>query len=124
MKWLLIAFIATRAIAPVGFMPNAISSGMPFALCGGDIHSAQWLAVSAKSGYHVHHQHHHSEAHSFFDNLCDFAVLGLAASLNNKVEIPFTLLLSYSAVEPTTESQLIIRPYQRPLSRAPPLHIS
>lgn len=116
-KWVLAVLLAIRLITPAGFMPNAMASGSPFALCSGDAQSAQLLAV-LPHGHHNHH--HHSDVHRAFDHPCDFAALAFTTIPVQKSELPVFTLVRLVVVSRFGQINTYKDPDLLPPTRAPP----
>lgn len=112
---LLLALVCTRAVTPVGFMPNSLASGQPFSLCPSDFGSAQLLANLP----HAHH--HHQATHTAgFEKACEFSVLGFAATINVADWLALPIVgLAIVSVLPNNPLQKTNRHF-RPAVRAPP----
>jgi len=59
-RFALLAFIATQAIVPAGFMPSSIAGGFAFSYCPGDDKNRLIVqSLDSNSGSLHHHQYHH-----------------------------------------------------------------
>ena len=117
LRLLLLAFIATRALTPVGFMPNALDSGSPFVLCPANAHSAALLAFSEN---HHGHQNHEEHSSHFADADCPFSAAGISVVIHSDATFA-ELFLSLSGHERSHKDDLnIIKTFQLPPVRAPP----
>ena len=117
LRLVLLAFIATRAVTPMGFMPNGLDSAIPFVLCPANAHSAALLAVS---GDHHGHQHHDHPTNHFADSECPFSAAGISVGIYSFG--PDTeLLVPASGDHRGREDDLkILNTYHLPPVRAPP----
>lgn len=119
----LLAFVVTRSMMPIGFMPSSIQAGLPLVLCPGDRYSAVLLQAqqSHHNHHHAHHGHDDSAAHAHFSPDCYFALLALDSCQHSAV---LNTLLSSVFEQPTIQWQIRAEVVHRclpPPTRAPPV---
>jgi hypothetical protein len=128
----LLAFVATQAIVPAGFMPSSLSEGSGFTYCPGDIKNRALFGLLSESVNHNqghHHAHHHPISSSedaerphvstSSDDHCQFSIL--ANWVGSQRE---QLLASVDFIEIHLGLRLNCLPiafrFFQPLNRAPP----
>ncbi len=142
----LVAFLATQAIVPAGFMPSAIKDGFGFSYCPGDVKNQAfigYLSSSSEAAHHKHHRHHkHSPEQSTlsdttslaFDPTVESSSDSIATSSSDHCQFSiFSNVVSYVVdtpelsfkglnLSPNRRAELfqLALPYFQPRSRAPP----
>ena len=113
---LLLAGLALRAIAPVGYMPSALGSGFLFELCPDQLP----VGFTFASGSSHHHHPSNAEPSDESADLCDFGHLLVSAIGHDSYAIDFGDALPSMAVFPATGRTPDLVTLRAYLSRAPP----
>ncbi len=115
---LLLAGLALRAIAPLGYMPSTFGSGYLFELCPDQL-PVGFTFVGSSSNHH-HHDPANAESSENSADLCDFGHLLISAVGDDSPAIDlFDSLVALAVIPAAKESPDLVAPgaYH---SRAPP----